>query len=186
MARVNKSQYAILGCLAIRPMSAYQMKVFIKRTVANFWMEGEGQLYPTLRKLTEQGLVTYNEEPAEKSGVKKIYVITKAGKAVLLVWLENKVESSVYRNELLLKMFFGGFQSAAKNIRLLEDDMKINQLNLAMLQSIRKDLPNKGLPTNRIAYSEITLDYGVDVLKAEIKWAKQSIAKLQAIIENKV
>lgn len=47
MARENKTQYAILGCLLIKPMTAYEIKQFMNQYTNHFWTEREGQLYPT-------------------------------------------------------------------------------------------------------------------------------------------
>ena len=110
MARINKSQFAILGSLSVRSMSAYEIKQFINRSVSFFWTEGEAQLYPTLKQLYQKNCVTYHEEEAAKAGTKKIYSITKAGRDALTNWLQTKTDRSIYRNELLLKVFFGSNQ----------------------------------------------------------------------------
>ena len=49
--------YAILGFLAQRPMSGYDIKRSVEESVDNFWSESFGQIYPILRRLAEQGMV---------------------------------------------------------------------------------------------------------------------------------
>src|SRR3990167_3905116 len=95
MPRINKTQFAILGCLSIKPMSAYDVKSFMARSTNYFWMEYEAQLYPTLKKLNKAGYIDCREEEAQKGGVRALYCITE------------KTEQTNYRNEFLLKLFFG-------------------------------------------------------------------------------
>lgn len=180
MARVNKSQFAILGCLSIRSMSAYEIKQFISKSISHFWTEGEGQLYPTLKKLTDEHWVNYQEEIAQKGGTKKIYSITKTGESALLSWLNKKADRPIYRNELLLKLFFGSSQTADTNISLLEEAMHDCVTMRDILLSILSSLKNKNLSEKRLPYIEISLDYGIEILNSEINWCQRSIKKLNA------
>lgn len=179
MARINKSQFAILGCLSIRPMSAYEIKKFIAKSIAYFWAEGEGQLYPTLKKLEQDKAVGFKEEVSAKGGIKKTYFITKKGKMVLLEWINKKVDRSVYRNELLLKLFFGANQPVENNINLIEEARNDCSITRKILQTIKAGLKEKDLSKNRLPYAELTLDYGIDMLAAEINWCLRSLKKLK-------
>lgn len=178
MPRINKSQYAILGCLSIRPMSAYEIRQFIKKSITYFWSESEGQLYPTLKRLAEENWVEYREEPAAKSGTKKIYSMTEHGEAALVAWLAKGVDPSPYRNELLLKLFFGSNQPVITNKRLLVEQLRESETVREILLSIKGSLVEKQHLKHRLPYIEITLDYGIDILTAEIAWCQQSIKKL--------
>ncbi|MYF92724.1 MAG: PadR family transcriptional regulator, partial [Gemmatimonadetes bacterium] len=62
MPKTNKSKYAIMGMLSIRPMSGYDMKKLIAQSISYFWNESFGQIYPTLKKLVEEGLATRQTE----------------------------------------------------------------------------------------------------------------------------
>ena len=57
MKRANKTQFAVLGLLSWQPMSGYTIKKLIEMGLTQFWSESYGQLYPTLEKLVETGLV---------------------------------------------------------------------------------------------------------------------------------
>lgn len=94
MARENKTQYAILGCLLIKPMTAYEIKQFMNQYTNHFWTEREGQLYPTFRQLLQDGLVEFTEEVAQKDGTKKLYCITDRAEYILTVGLMMKQKFS--------------------------------------------------------------------------------------------
>ena len=59
MARINKTQYAILGFLSFEPMSGYDIQKLAKESIGYFWQEGYGQIYPVLKKLLAHGLVSH-------------------------------------------------------------------------------------------------------------------------------
>ena len=54
----KKSKYAILGMLSIEPMSGYDIKKEIEESISNFWTESYGQIYPVLKSLVAEKLVT--------------------------------------------------------------------------------------------------------------------------------
>src|SRR5258707_12735330 len=58
MAKENKSRYALLGMLSIRPGSGYDIKKFMEQSTSNFWHESYGQIYPLLKQLVDEGLAT--------------------------------------------------------------------------------------------------------------------------------
>src|SRR5258705_13680872 len=57
---VNMSlAHAILGMLQTRPMTGYDLKVeCFDNSIAHFWQADQAQIYRTLDKLAEDGLVT--------------------------------------------------------------------------------------------------------------------------------
>lgn len=185
MARVNKTQFAVLGVLSIRSMSAYEIKQFIQRSVGFFWAESEAQLYPTLKKLSQQGWVIFHEEKATKAGNKKIYTITEHGRKALISWLESKTERPIYRNELLLKLFFGNNQSEKGNIEILKQAMLNANETLKLLEAIKNNLAKTKVSCHRMLYVELTIEYGMMSLKTEISWCEMGIRRIESLqIEN--
>jgi PadR family transcriptional regulator, regulatory protein AphA len=108
--RINQTQFALLGLLDSKPRTGYELKQLIGCSIAHFWREGWGQIYPTLKKLESEKLLTRS---VVKHGhrARQVYRITRAGRARLQAWLASPVSPEVPRNELLLKLFFGGIGS---------------------------------------------------------------------------
>ncbi|MDX1579159.1 MAG: PadR family transcriptional regulator [Gemmatimonadota bacterium] len=104
---VSRTPYTILGCLTHGPMSGYDVKQFLERTVVHFWSESFGQIYPALRRLEAEGLAEGREEPGDRGREKTVYRITEAGRQRLAGWLERPAEPARPRYEHLLKLFFG-------------------------------------------------------------------------------
>ena len=95
---------AILGIVAKEPRSGYEIKAFVDKSTRFFWAASYGQIYPELRRLEEQGLITGTDAPT--GGRKRtVYRITAAGRKALREW--HRRESEVYelRDEGMLKLF---------------------------------------------------------------------------------
>ncbi len=173
MARVNKTRFAILGCLSIRPMSAYDIKIFMARSTTHFWMEHEAQLYPTLKQLHQDDCIDYQEEKAQKAGIRKIYHVTDKGIKLLQAWLMQKTDNEVYRSEFLLKLFFG--DSVDDEVTLGRLEIRVQDLNaqLAMYHSIETELKKRDIG-KRQKFVLITLRYGIHLTKAEVAWCDEA------------
>ena len=126
-ARESTTRYAILGVLTLGPMSGYDIQQTIQRTIAHFWRESYGQLYPALARLDAEGLVSRRVEPQTGRPDRHVYSLTPAGWTTLCAWLARPVAPRrTERNELLVKLFFGrhiGAATAAEHVRRYRDEL---------------------------------------------------------------
>lgn len=184
MARDNKTEYAILGLLSLEPMSGYDMKAFIAKSLGFFWQESYGQLYPTLRRLLERKLVTRKVRGGSGRPDRHIYSITAQGRKRLADWLAAETDPERVRNELLLKLFFGPKTSPEvhrKQIEaLLEHQTARLQAFKEVEQSVLKDYEDS--PFHPYWYS--TLRYGVHVTRARVKWCRETLARLDDVTDK--
>lgn len=97
--------FALLGLIARRPQSGYDIAAQLKAPVANFWTARLSQIYPELARLEGDGLVSVEVVPQEGRPAKKIYRLTAAGKRALAEWVVTPPEPSPPRDELLLKTY---------------------------------------------------------------------------------
>src|SRR3989441_13271562 len=103
--RRNRTRYAILGVLSRRPMSGYDVKKLIERSIAHFWNESYGQIYPSLNRLADEGLAERRRERQRGKPDRHVYSLTSKGRAELLRWLALPARLGPVRSELLLKLF---------------------------------------------------------------------------------
>lgn len=106
MAVANKTKYAILGCLNLRPMSGYDIKKFSDGSIAHFWNENYARIYPVLKQMEKEGLVIKVTMHNAGRPSRNLYSITDEGKSQINQWLLQPVEDVHPREELLLKLFF--------------------------------------------------------------------------------
>src|SRR5207248_1647711 len=89
-SRSIKSRYALLGMLSIRPMSGYDIKKLIEASISNFWSESYGQIYPTLKQLVAEKLVTRTVKKQTGKPDRHVYALTPAGRRRLREWLARR------------------------------------------------------------------------------------------------
>ena len=94
----------ILGLLTWRPLSGYDLKVTIERSLGNFWSESYGQIYPQLTQLAQDGLIEPEAEPPS-SGRNKRFTASRmwASRPCRLAGRSPCIAPK--RDELLLKLF---------------------------------------------------------------------------------
>ncbi len=171
MFRENKIKYAIIGLLAISPISGYDIKKKIEISTSNFWNESYGQIYPILRQLVAQELATKSVE--EKWGWldRHIYKLTDKGQQELQNWLVEPAEVQTERIEILLKLFFGQQVSVSDNIRHIEQFRQMQQQLLQKYSAITQQLQAKEtqeIYNPHIPYWHTTAYYKLHTTKALI------------------
>jgi DNA-binding PadR family transcriptional regulator len=83
MAKENKTKYALLGVLSLGPASGYDIKKYCDVSIAHFWNENYGHIYPVLRQMEAEGLVDRKTEMNEGKA-RHVYHMTEQGRTVLL------------------------------------------------------------------------------------------------------
>ncbi len=104
--RKGSTEILILSLLVEEPMYGYQLSQELKRRSGGYFAMKEGLLYPTLHRMTQEGLVTSEWRPAGAARRRKYYAITARGHQVLN---EQSAEWQTFTEELLrlLKMSTG-------------------------------------------------------------------------------
>lgn len=71
-----------------QPMYGYQIAKLLEESGPDIPMMKQGTLYPVLRSLEENGLLTSTVEPSVSGPPRRYYKITEEGQAALTEWLE--------------------------------------------------------------------------------------------------
>ncbi|MEU7875813.1 PadR family transcriptional regulator [Dactylosporangium sp. NPDC049140] len=103
-ARTTTS-YALLGLLAVRDWTTYELAKQVKRSLNWFWPRAERKLYDEPKRLVEQGLATSVRELTGRRG-RTVYRITEQGRAALRDWLSEPPEPRSIEFEGMVKVFF--------------------------------------------------------------------------------
>lgn len=180
MAKSNKSQFAILGMLALlKKSSGYDLKKHMEATTQYFWKETFSSIYPVLEDLEKQKLIVKVEEPIRNDRKCNVYTLTPEGRSILERWLTQPPETMQMRNELMLKLFFGTMVPAEVNIEHLEKQKKELEKKLATYRDIKNELSD--LPLSESLYSLITLDHGIRQASTSLEWCDNAIKKLRSV-----
>jgi DNA-binding PadR family transcriptional regulator len=116
---LTTTSYAILGLLAIRPWSTYELAKQMEISLRNFWPRAERKLYEEPRKLVAHEFATVHRETVGKRP-RSIYRITAAGRRALQAWLDQPGALASLEFEALIKVFFAEHGSKEQLLANLE------------------------------------------------------------------
>src|SRR3954447_3509625 len=96
---------AILGLLALRSWTTYELAKQVQRSLGWFWPRAERKLYDEPKRLVAAG---WARGSAEMTGARPrtVYTITASGRKALRRWLGEPPEPPVLEFEGLVKVFF--------------------------------------------------------------------------------
>lgn len=101
----NGLSEAILGLLAIRPMTGYDLSRSYRRALQQIWYAPLGQVYPTLRQMRSDGLLRVSLKIQHHRPNRKIYSLTAEGRKLLGQWLSQPASLPRMHHEFIHKLF---------------------------------------------------------------------------------
>lgn len=173
----------LLGLLTIQPMSGYDLGQTIRESVGHFWNESYGQIYPNLKKLAAGGFVTSKTERQKGKPDRQIYSITQKGRERLAKWLAVPPQPEIPRNELLLKLFFGGQASLEISMEHVRRMMENESAVLRNIGSIEKEIRRNGQYSD-VPYWMMAVRFGQLELEAHLRWARETLAELNKLAKK--
>ena len=102
---LTTTSYAVLGLLAVRPWSTYELTQQMDRSLGRIWPRAQSKLYEEPKKLVTHGLATAGKELVGKRS-RTVYTITAKGRRALRTWLGEPGAGPAIEFEQLLKVFF--------------------------------------------------------------------------------
>jgi len=103
--RRTTTTYALLGLLAVRSWTTYELAKQVQRSLNWFWPRAERKLYDEPKRLVSDGLATAVKEATGKRP-RTVYAITDAGRAELHRWLAEPPAPRTSEFEGMVKVFF--------------------------------------------------------------------------------
>ena len=175
----GKTRFAVLGILSYGPMSGYDIKKFYEQSVAGFWSESYGQIYPILKRLAEEELTTRSVHKQKGKPDRHIYALTEKGREELQQWLVEPTSRHIGRHEILLKLMFGKQISVADNIHQIEHFQNRQTNELKEIEILKKRFELAEVDDPNLPFWQLAFTYGEHVNRAYINWAEEAIAALR-------
>jgi len=133
--KLTTTSYAILGLLALRPWSTYELAEQMQRALGLFWPRASSGIYEEPKKLVALGLANATAEQVGQRP-RTSYSITAKGRRALAAWVPTQGAGPVVEFEQLVKIFFAEHAGKA--------DL------LATLHGVRVDLEGRAAATAAI------------------------------------
>ena len=133
-------KYVILGLLNQQSRSGYDLSAELSGALKEFWSANHSQIYPELKRLTEEGLVEYRIEISGSVLERKVYSLTPAGKADFLEWLQREEDMIPTPKDIFrLRMFFSNEMEPERRLQLTRHELDQHVARLAQLKEMMSD-----------------------------------------------
>lgn len=169
---------AILGLLAQQPRHGYELRAAFEALIGGdeIWSVKPAQIYTTLARLEEAGLV--HQDCVEQDGgpEKRIYSLTPGGRRELVEWFGTGIAAEHQRDEFFVKLM----------VSLYNDEIDPYQVIRAQRNRLYQDLHALTTRRNQIdARRELAqiflLDKSIMHLEADLRWLDLLEARLDDI-----
>jgi PadR family transcriptional regulator AphA len=156
-------------------MSGYEVGQNIRKSVGHIWSESYGQIYPNLKKLAADGLLSSKLEKQKGKPDRWIYSLTAKGRKRLVEWLIVPPQPEIPRNEMLFKLFFGKLVSPSILIGYIEQMATEHRALLeTFTQYEQKDIRDLGdFPESQ--FWRMTARFGQLEMEAHLRWAEETL-----------
>ena len=181
------TRYALLGLLTLAPesgASGYDLRQWAEGSIGHFWRESYGQIYPVLKELARDGLVTARSGAGSGKREKIVYAITNDGRKELLDWLAKPARIQPPRNEGLLKLFFGSQAPNGSNTARVRSLQQFHQGLLSRYDSVEREITGQYPDHPALPYWLMTLDFGQRVSRMVVDWSDATLRKLDKLERN--
>jgi DNA-binding PadR family transcriptional regulator len=109
---LTTTSYAILGLLALRPWTAYELAQQMQRSLHQFWPRAERKIYDEPKRLVRLGLATAIKASTGRRP-RTLYQVTPAGRRALRRWMATESAPPQFESEAILRVFLADQGSKA-------------------------------------------------------------------------
>jgi DNA-binding PadR family transcriptional regulator len=184
---VNTLGFAILGLVAARPCTGYDVARYMKKPIGYMWTANHSQIYPELARLESAKLVRSTVIPGRGPRDTKRYTITAAGRRSLQEWVDSPL-NEVARSELLLRVRSMWLVSPERARAFIAKQRAAYVERLAVYTEeeflFAPHAEDLGDPTT-LAFAEYaTLRFGIDRMRFTIDWCDWLLEQLESAVPD--
>jgi DNA-binding PadR family transcriptional regulator len=171
-------RYALLGLLAQQPRHGYELRAAFEALVGGEenWDVKPAQVYTTLARLEESGLVAQEAIEQDAGPEKRVYAITKEGHDDLDGWFAAPVAGEHLRDELFVKLMLSLAAGGDRTRRVIQVQRAAVYRELHRITTQRQALD----PETGLAHI-LLLDKTVMHLEADLRWLDMVESRLEDV-----
>jgi DNA-binding PadR family transcriptional regulator len=170
---------AILGLVAMRPQSGYDLKKVFETTPMGNFSSSPGAIYPALKGLEKKSWIRGVPENAASLRPRLVYSITEEGEAVLSNELRKPVthEALIWHFDLVMLRFaFIDRLGHEEALRFLGEFRSESEAYVEHLENVQVQMCEHMSPSGRLA-----LEHGIQAYRGNARWAKKAIDELSKL-----
>jgi len=166
---------AILGLLAQKPLHGYLLRSAFEALVGgeDYWDVKPAQVYTTLARLEEGGLVRRESVQQDMGPEKRIYAITEAGLSELAAWFRTGSAEGHRKDEFFVKLMLSMNADGTDPYQVLQAQRG------ALFRSLHEATAHRGrLDPGSALAQMLMLDKTIMHIEADLRWLDMIEARL--------
>lgn len=168
-------KFVLMGLLHAEPRYGYELKAVFETFLGGTWPLNIGQVYTTLGRLEDDGLVVSELVAQDAAPDRKVYALTPAGQKALGAWSGEPDRGPVrLRDELFLKVAVLSLSDPAAAAQLIAAQRSAHLETLAQLAQRQRD-PDLHPAT------ELLLEGAILRVEAELKWLEEAESRMKEL-----
>lgn len=157
-------RFVLLGLLDAEPRYGYELKAVFEQFLGGTWPLNIGQIYTSLTKLEDEGLIRSQLVPQDSTPDRKVFELSAKGKKELAAWMNSVTDEPVkLRDELFLKVAVLSLKDGPGARDLIHRQRIAHLARLADLGELQED------PEHHPA-TGLLLEAAMLRTEAELKW----------------
>lgn len=176
-APLTTTSHALLGLLALRPWTTYELAKQVQKSLDWFWPRAERKLYEEPKRLVAAGLANAQKEMTG-ARPRTIYTVTPSGRDALRVWLGEAPAPPTLEFEAMVKVFFadgGTLEQLRATLTAIGEEaaVRLEDLEAKVSELIAGDAPF----AERAHINSLGLRFVLDHQRAIAGWAEWALAQ---------
>ncbi len=169
---LTTTSYAILGLLALKPWTTYELAQQMERALGLFWPRTRSKLYEEPKKLVVAGLAKAATEHVGRRP-RTVYTITAKGRRALAAWLPTPGAGPEVEYEQLVKVFFAEHGTKHDLLATIDGARAWIEERAAATEQIPQEyLEGRGGYPERLPWLIVTGRFLDEIDRAVDRWAE--------------
>ncbi|MDQ6805333.1 MAG: PadR family transcriptional regulator [Actinomycetota bacterium] len=171
LPNLTTTSYVILGHLALRSWSTYELARQMTRSTRHYWPRTESKIYEEPKKLVAHGFATATREHTGRRP-RKVYAITGEGRQALRHWLDKPGKMPLVEFEGAVKVLFAEQGTREQLLATLRSIREQAEQTRAEHSTLAHDLAQTGGPfPDRLHVNSLVFKFMWEQTEAVIEWA---------------
>lgn len=136
-------QSILLGFLMRRSLTGYELKQAFTISFSFFSGLSYGSIYPALRRMAEQGLVTMVSERQTHAPDRKVYTITDKGREAFIDALRAPLAPNTAKSPFLMRLFFFEDLSPEDRLAIVQNHLGDVRRQAQALEAVQPQIAGK-------------------------------------------
>ena len=177
-SKLTPTSYVILGHLALRSWSTYELAKQLERSTRHYWPRAQSKIYEEPKKLVARGLATATREYTGRRP-RTVYTITAAGREALRRWLDEPPQPPLAEFEGAVKLLFAEQGTKSQLLANLASIREQAEQTRAEHAALAADLAQTGGPfPDRLPVNALVFRFMWEQTEAIIRavaWAERQV-----------